>query len=337
MATRVSRCLSNQTNPLRPCCLAAPELDFPNCAFPPPFLILALPLLSILTAFEEGPEPLLKAALAGDAESVRALLAAGAAVDAADCRGRRPLMCAAMHGHVACVRALLEAGADPEAVESGRRPLHYASLRRHVACVRALLAAGADFEAASGNGRRALHFAAEGGEPATIVALLRAGADVDAEDTDGKTPLELALDFQREAAVQALMGKPPAQAAAAWTPAQDVPQADTAEGRDIFSAQLTQLLCQLSQFPNCLIPPLAPSFKPLQPPSRRHLWRHPPAPAPCKMALLMPLRHRGPPPPCSTHLGTKTWWSALCAWVARRRQAWCTATACTSACAAGAR
>ena len=58
---------------------------------------------------------LLRAALAGEAEEVRALLGRGADVNAADRDGWTPLMEAASKGHAAVVRLLLDAGADASA------------------------------------------------------------------------------------------------------------------------------------------------------------------------------------------------------------------------------
>ena len=53
-----------------------------------------------------------RAAAAGEAATVRALRAAGAAVKAVNAAGRTGLMMAAANGHLAAVRALLGRGAD---------------------------------------------------------------------------------------------------------------------------------------------------------------------------------------------------------------------------------
>ena len=59
-----------------------------------------------------GKTALMRAAEAGDAESVQRLIDAGANVNATDMSGRTALMWAALGGHAGVVRLLLYAGAD---------------------------------------------------------------------------------------------------------------------------------------------------------------------------------------------------------------------------------
>ncbi len=84
-------------------------------------------------------EPLLAAAGSGDMERVRALIADGADVNAADADGDTALQAAARRGDVAMVDVLLEAGAtaSPEAVRRAIIGEHYEVLQR-------LMRAGAD-------------------------------------------------------------------------------------------------------------------------------------------------------------------------------------------------
>lgn len=64
----------------------------------------------------------------GNAEVIRALIAAGAAVDHLDAGGNTPLMGAAVKGHVLAVEALIAAGADVNRKSNaGLTPLHYAT------------------------------------------------------------------------------------------------------------------------------------------------------------------------------------------------------------------
>ena len=85
---------------------------------------------------------------AASVESVAALLAAGAAVDAANRYGVRPAYLAAENGDAATMRALLEAGADPHAVfAEGETLLMTAARTGDVATIEALIAAGADVDA----------------------------------------------------------------------------------------------------------------------------------------------------------------------------------------------
>lgn len=91
-----------------------------------------------------GDLPLCGAACGGHAETVRALLAAGAGVDQEEEFGFTALAWAVRLGHAEVVRALLAAGADPDRVgPDGLEPLAAAARRGSAACVRALLDGGA--------------------------------------------------------------------------------------------------------------------------------------------------------------------------------------------------
>jgi ankyrin repeat protein len=127
----------------------------------------------------------------GDAARVRALVAAGADVDAKDRHGQTGLMRAAHAGHAEVVRALLEAGAalDPTA-KHGLSALMLAALVGHEDVVRRLLDAGAD-PTLRGSGapgfhdRTALDLAVAGGWT-EVARLLREGAPAATEaDGDG--------------------------------------------------------------------------------------------------------------------------------------------------------
>ncbi|GLH06178.1 Ankyrin repeat and KH domain-containing protein mask [Gryllus bimaculatus] len=88
------------------------------------------------------------AALAGDAEVVGELLAAGADPNERCCHKRSVLHCAAAAGFGDVVGVLLAAGADPSLPdERGRTPLHSASVAGHVAVAEQLVAAGAVVDA----------------------------------------------------------------------------------------------------------------------------------------------------------------------------------------------
>ena len=172
-------------------------------------LLVAL-ALSALAGATLPRSPIADAAMRGDAEAVRTLIADGADVNAAQGDGMTALHWAARNGDATLVRDLLEAGA---AVDAGTRigryaPLHLASEAGAGEVVEVLLGAGADAERAIlvGGGARPLHFAARSGSERAVAALLRAGAEVDAtEESWGQTPLIFAASSGRTGAVRALL------------------------------------------------------------------------------------------------------------------------------------
>ena len=101
----------------------------------------------IAKEFYVGYTALYMASSKGHIDAVRALLAAGANVDALTSRGATPLWIAAACGHADVVRALLAVGAYVETPCDSKRPLHVASLQGHVVAATLLLDAGADANA----------------------------------------------------------------------------------------------------------------------------------------------------------------------------------------------
>ena len=176
--------------------------------------VLALALLSTGVAAQEGVSGadgrLLAAVGAGNADAVRVLVEAGADVRAARGDGMTALHVAAEHGRAEVARALVGAGA---VVDAGTRigrytPLHLAARGGHGAVVALLLAAGADPNAATTNsGVTALHLAAGAvGGTGAVAALLDHGADPNArEESAGQTPLMFAAGANRPASVAALL------------------------------------------------------------------------------------------------------------------------------------
>jgi ankyrin repeat protein len=150
------------------------------------------------------------AEMRGDTAGVRAMIKAGADVNAAQGDGMTALHWAAMHGDVEQTRMLVYAGARTEAAtrNGNYTPLHLAAQNGKVSVIRALLDGGANVKAATtSGGATPLHFAAENGNPDAIVALIEKGAVVDARETFGQTPLMWEAAYNRAAAIQVLAAK----------------------------------------------------------------------------------------------------------------------------------
>ena len=128
-----------------------------------------------------GWTPLMYAALYGDADAVRRVLAAGADVNAANDNGTTALTLAVHDANK--TRVLLQAGAKPnQAPDDGRTPLIIASGRVGGApVVKLLIDAGADPKALSAARASALRSAAFVGEAESMRLLIAAGADLRAD------------------------------------------------------------------------------------------------------------------------------------------------------------
>jgi len=167
---------------------------------------LALP--RVLDPLAES--PVADAAMRGDAAAVRALLAEGADVNAAQGDGMTALHWSARNGDPSLADILLGAGAD---VHAGTRIGRYTAL--HMAgevgageVVALLLDAGADPMARVdvAGSPTPLHFAAASGSVLAVEALLGAGADANAtEKSWGQTPLLFAASKGRTEAVRSLL------------------------------------------------------------------------------------------------------------------------------------
>ena len=109
----------------------------------------------------EGQTPLMTAARTGKLDAVEALLAHGAAVDAAEgFRGQTALMWAAGEGHLDVVTALVDAGANVNAKsKAGSTPLLFAVRETHVDTLRYLLDHGANANDLAPDGTSALNVA----------------------------------------------------------------------------------------------------------------------------------------------------------------------------------
>ena len=164
-------------------------------------------LTAATTPFPDS--PVADAAMTGDIATVRALLADGADVNAAQGDGMTALHWAAERGHAELAEMLLYAGAVVEPVTriGGYTPLHIAARTGSGSVALLLLDAGADPAAtASGTGTTPLHLAAAAGSAPLLTALIERGADPNArEDGWGQTPLMFAASANRADAIRALL------------------------------------------------------------------------------------------------------------------------------------
>jgi ankyrin repeat protein len=115
-----------------------------------------------------GSTPILFAALSGDVESARLLLAAGANANDAAADGNSALVLATFNGNGAVARLLLDAGADPHAAGAGYTALHAAALRGDIATTEALLSKGANPNATLTKGSPVRRFGSQWALPGTI-------------------------------------------------------------------------------------------------------------------------------------------------------------------------
>ena len=127
----------------------------------------------------DGSSALLWAAYHSNVEMTKALLAAGAAVEAANHYGVTPLLQASRNGDVDVIRALLDAGADPTRWHpEGETPLMAASRTGRVDAVKLLLSHGSFVNAADPfEEETALMWASAEGHVEVVKTLLAAGAD----------------------------------------------------------------------------------------------------------------------------------------------------------------
>ena len=183
------------------------------------------------------PMPLIAKAARGDVRKVKALLAQGTDVNAADAYGMTLLHWAADKGHKDVVELLLAHGANVNAkeLEHGISSLQYAAMNGHVGVMEVLLGHGADVSAKDNHGTTALEWAAMRGQKDAVNLLLSRGADVNtpglsalhtaagnghkdvvelllahganvnAKDKRGRTPLDLAKANGQEDVIQILL------------------------------------------------------------------------------------------------------------------------------------
>jgi len=135
-----------------------------------------------------GYTPLMLAAEAGHADTVRALLNAGASVKTSNDFDDTLLMSAAQGGHTETVKVLLTEG-----IRDGvSRALMFAVRRGHLDAVKVLLEAGVDVNKRGSDGDIPLIRAVLGGQVENAQALVDAGADVNVNPPFSRTALSWA-------------------------------------------------------------------------------------------------------------------------------------------------
>jgi hypothetical protein len=194
--------------------------NFPNriaAVFRPlmPYLtvgLIVMLLLWLAAAAKALPHrlPLHAAAVDGDLQQLRQVLARGGNVNAPDDTGLTPLHCAAQSGNVDVVRLLLSQGARLDARDNiGETPLYPALRSGGEPVVRLLLEGGASPRSANVLGLTPLHIAAMAGPIANVRQLLEHGADISARDKKGFTAMERARRAGQTEIVSLLEGPHP--------------------------------------------------------------------------------------------------------------------------------
>jgi len=159
-----------------------------------------------------GQTPLMLAAREGRLAVVQDLLAVDAGLQARDDRqGFTALQWAADRYHPAVARALLDAGAKVDAANRwGQTSLWQAAGRRdqgNTEIAHILVAAGADFTHADIDGNTPLLRAAHAGHRPMVAYLLELGADINGRNNRGETPLWRAVTADHADSVRLLLAR----------------------------------------------------------------------------------------------------------------------------------
>ncbi|HEV8144865.1 MAG TPA: ankyrin repeat domain-containing protein [Bryobacteraceae bacterium] len=158
-----------------------------------------------------GMYPVATATIAGNAEIIPALKAAGDKIDAGVLLLGQgpitPLVYAVSFEDSRVVEALLAAGAKLEQTDDdGLTPLNWAAIGNRVETARALIARGANVNHADKKGYTPLHYAAsiDYGDSAMVELLLKSGAKSDLKTGEGATAAQLAGKYGHHALIAAL-------------------------------------------------------------------------------------------------------------------------------------
>lgn len=163
-----------------------------------------LPKADLTCSDERGRGAVLWAVREGGVEDIRAVIAAGAPIDAVDSYGNTPLLWLGDQ-LIENSLELLAAGADPMArTPEGQTPLHIAALKTPE-LIGPLLAKGAEIEAQDGIGCTPLVYAARADDAQALTILLSEGAVADVRCGNGDTPLFSAATAETSDNIAALV------------------------------------------------------------------------------------------------------------------------------------
>jgi uncharacterized protein len=172
--------------------------------------VLALVCVTAALSAAGPGSPVADAAMRKDTETVRSLVRQGGDVNGAQGDGMTALHWAAMNGDADLARTLLAAGANVRATTrlGGYAPLHLASQNGAVGVIDALVSAGADAGAATTTGATPLMLAASAGFADAVTTLLDHHADLNAVETaNGQTALMFAAALDRVDVVKTLIAR----------------------------------------------------------------------------------------------------------------------------------
>lgn len=149
--------------------------------------------------------PLGAAAIKGDLESLKLLIAKGAELEKKGQRGMTPLVAALDADQEAAALYLLAQGADAEAPDkNGENPILWSSFNGLDDVTAKLLSMGVDADFRSNVGRTAVMDAARRGHLAIVRRLIGHGVRLDLRDEDGRSALDHAQKAGHTAIVKAL-------------------------------------------------------------------------------------------------------------------------------------
>ena len=126
-------------------------------------------------------------------------------VEIEDKAGENAMMMAALNGDLEFVKQLI--AKDAEVNKKGWAPLHYAAANGHDDIVKLLLDHSAYVDAGSPNGTTPLVMAARGGHVSTVKLLLDNGADLTVKNQIGLTALDFAKTYKEPDVVEGLTAR----------------------------------------------------------------------------------------------------------------------------------